>query len=157
MRRTDLKVGVAYYYVPSPNWAEPKYGDGGGKKAIVLSLDAPNGEVLVRVQDFPVDGASCAREMAVLPAYLRGPWEQISAQVAAYVRQRDERSRQARAARNDRAAAAKQACRRASDLGFAASVEYGGDGSAVWLPESDLQRLLDAYEAAQTRRGDPVA
>lgn len=153
MKRSEIKIGKAYYYEPGRDWATPAYSNGGGQKAFALDVSIPGGKVLVEVRHSPQWASEPFTTLhTVPPAHLRGPWEETRARVAEFVRQRDERRKQEETAGATLAGLAAAAYRRAVDLGFDPRIGGRMDPGGVWLPASAVQRLLDAYEAGGSQR-----
>lgn len=138
MKRSDIKVGDVLHYDTSPDWATPTWGSGSGQRATVISLwwvpgylrsesgrDVPAGtkgaKILIELE---LDGHSYRR--ACLPQHLRGPYEQVLRDIAAYIETRDaQRADEKRRAdeHTNKIAAVLAAAR---TIGVSADYVYGG-------------------------------
>lgn len=155
MKRSDIKVGEAYYYSRWRDWAEPRWSGADGKKAVVLSLDAHSArDVKVEITETFYWTSKPNIYKATVPiTHLRGPYERTAAEVAEFVRKRDERRAAERAAQDAAADEAGAAYGRAAALGFEAHLGGGNRIGWVALRAADLQRLLDAFEQVHGKGG----
>jgi hypothetical protein len=152
VKRSELKVGEAYYYDRSNSWT--KYGE--GLKAVVvddkryaLSKDNFSWERETYEEDpkgnlvlVDVHYRYTTRRELVLTAHLRGPWEQTLAEVKAA-------AEDALAQRLDNARLRAAIVERANASGIKIT---GSSNDAIELPIADFLRLLDAYESAGRNR-----
>lgn len=170
MKRNDLKIGEAYYYDSSTNWADASYTR--GSKAVVVDgerytivrarfgfrtevrykVDPKGTAVLVDVYY----GDDKLDRRAVPAAHLRGPWETTRTEVEAARNARLERQEAARAREDDLRKRADDAVAQAGVIGVKASVhnEYRRDVE-IRMSVPEFQRLLGLIErTAITRTGD---
>jgi hypothetical protein len=149
MKRSDLKVGEAYYHDRSQKWAS---GDGHQTgKAIVLSLTGGrDGNPLVDLVVKNWRGEEVTTRTSVTLAHLRGPWDATLAEVTA----RNEKRIRARQAVAKAAAQARERVQevlaRATTLGVEARGSYRTDGDVV-LAVAEFEKLLDLADIARAK------
>jgi len=158
MKRSELKIGEAYYYDRSTNWADVDYSS--GCKAVVVDTkryaivesrwvhsqisyrEDPKGTAVL--VDIYHGGTSEPLRRAVSTAHLRGPWETTRAEVEAARNARLEREEATRASEDDLRRRANAAVERASSMEVNASVrdEYCGEAK-ILMSVPEFERLLD--------------
>lgn len=149
MKRSDLKVGEAYYHDRSQKWAS---GDGWhtGKAVIVDLNPARQGGVLADLTIKNWRGEESTTQTTVTLAHLRGPYEQTLAEVTAANEKRVAQRRAADKAKRDARDRADAAVKRAADLGVRAHVSYQTVGD-VELSAAELEKLLDLADIARAK------
>lgn len=149
MKRSDLKVGEAYYHDRSQKWAD---GDGYQTgKAIIVSLNGGRGDnPLVDLVVKNWRGEEVTTRTSVTLAHLRGPWDTTLAEVTA----RNEKRIRARKAATEAATQAREraqdAIGRAAALGVEARASYRTDGDVV-LAAAEFEKLLDLADIARAK------
>jgi hypothetical protein len=167
VKRSEIKVGEAYYYDRSANRETSGYG--GASKAVVVDgerytlnrdtwrrrsepdyrQDPKGTAVLVDIYYEGVAGAvgQIVRE-AVPSAHLRGPYEETKAAIEAGRAKRREREEAASTARKDAHAAAEAIRDRAQAVGLRVSFTggYGASRVEVTMSPETAAKLLDVYE-----------
>lgn len=166
MKRSELKVGEAYYYDRSTAWEDARYGE--GRKAVVVDdkryairkvtfgfryderyAESPKGNaVLVDVYS---EGSDKPSRTAVPAAHLRGPWEQTLAEVTARRAASIEREAVRRSAETELHRRAETATERAASLGVKVDARYGYGvhETRIELSVEEFERLLDMANAAR--------
>jgi len=167
MKRNEIKAGMELYYDRSNNWQEGGYGS--AAKAVVADdkryrinrqtwgirqpsyTEDPKGTaVLIDLHRPWGTGEIRVERTAVPAAHLRGPWEQLRAEIAA---RRDERRQVTERARAEEDALQKRADvakARAVSAGFKVDVS-GGYGRLPYVEVSveEFERLLSAAGVAE--------
>jgi hypothetical protein len=162
VKRSEIKVGEAYYYDRSNDWATPRFGAGTrvvvvddkryrandplwGRRSQPYSQDPRGTLVLVDIYRDGNDGPS--RDVVPL-AHLRGPWESTSASVNAWKEQRNAEREAATERADDLRDRARAAVERAGMAGFKARVHgaYGGDDPDVRMSVDEFERLVERIE-----------
>lgn len=152
MKRSEIRVGGAYYYNRHTNWQSDNYG---GKRIVVvadglwkMSKFRPftpkqvdkNGGLLVDM--YPHDGDEHPTREVVPAAHLRGPYEETAAQVAGWIAANRNRDQVEADKRSTAHTAARRVVERAEALGFPSRT----DGPNVVMSPDVLDRLLEAME-----------
>lgn len=173
MKRNEIKAGMELYYDRSTQWRDARYGE--GIKAVVVDdkryrintssfgfRNAPHTEdpkgtaVLVDLHRRWGGDEIRVERKAVPVAHLRGPWEELHAEITARREEREnanERAEEKRRALHARAALAKE---RAKTAGFNVDVSfgYGGKPTHVEVSVEEFERLLSAARVAEGNQHD---
>lgn len=140
MKRSELKVGEAYYYTRSRDYM--KWSD--GVKAVVVSTRVGRN---VKVDLHYTYGVIPTE---VPTAHLHGPWEETKAAVDQAADERRKANKAARAETNRIRRLAEDALNRAHALGIKAQATpgYGMPHDEIRMSVDEFMKLLDAVERA---------
>lgn len=150
MKRSELKVGEAYYHDRGQKWATGE-GYQTGKAVVVSLTGGRNGGVIVDLTTKRYGGGEdrTSRTSAAL-AHLRGPYEQTLAEVTKAVDERTAAYNAAMTTERDLQRRAEAAMQRAKATGIEVETRfgYGSHPTLIQVSVGEFERLLDRISGA---------
>jgi len=161
MKRSELKVGEAYYYDRSTNWEDRSYG--GGAKAVVVDdkgytirksdwgwrrdepryYEDPKGTAVLVDIHIEQYGTPRVEREAVPVAHLRGPYEETKAAIDARVAARRDAERRTHTQREANREAGDRVANAAAAIGVSARQDFRVD-DRVSVPTAQFAAMVKA-------------